>query len=378
MKKVLIASRVSLYPAEHGGAKTIRRIIDSLATAGCQTLVLVKEHPTTPERQRFGGQKAADLPRSTEAMRYLTVAGDSAALARALTEEAARFAPDAVILADDAIDPTPDLFKAGADTGKLVFLATTIHCLPFGPYSILRSEALSEPLKRARKILSPSQYVANYVERHLGHPSEVYLANVFGKAPYSQLGRHDNPYITMINPCQWKGSSIFIKLAKSRPDLSFAAVPTWGITEAILDDLKALPNMTLLNETPNIDEIFAKTRVLLAPSLCQEAFGLVSPEALLRGVPVIASDIAGLRESTLGAAPLIPVEGLPFDRPPVGTGPHDFVWHEPGNDVAPWCSALDELLGSKGEYERRSRWGREIAERFVAGLARQSISTMLG
>lgn len=41
----------------------------------------------------------------------------------------------------------------------------------------------------------------------------------------------------------------------------------------------------------------------------------MSPEALLRGIPVVASDSAGLKESTLSVAHLIPVQPPSFSGP---------------------------------------------------------------
>jgi glycosyltransferase involved in cell wall biosynthesis len=180
----------------------------------------------------------------------------------------------------------------------------------------------------------------------------------------------------MINPCPWKGSSILVNLARRRPDLAFATVPTWGATPDLIKQLEDIPNMTLLEETPRIDEIFAQTRVLLAPSMCQEAFGLVSPEALLRGIPVIASDIAGLRESTLGVAPLIPVEPLPFDGPKEGTDHTKFVWREPDNPVEPWSRTLDAILESEDSYARASRRSRAAAVAFVQDLSHRSVLSL--
>jgi glycosyltransferase involved in cell wall biosynthesis len=205
----------------------------------------------------------------------------------------------------------------------------------------------------------------------------VHYPDVFGDFPFPMLGRLENPYVTMINPCPWKGSSIFKALAKRRPDVRFAAVPTWGATPALMEELKTFSNVTLLKESTDIDEIFSVTKVLLAPSLCQEAFGLVSPEAMLRGIPVIASDIAALKESTLSAARLIPVNPLPFDRPPQGTDPSTFVWKEPENAVEPWCKALDQLLNDAAEYEKDSLGGKKAAEEFVRSLSDRSIVELL-
>ena len=241
---------------------------------------------------------------------------------------------------------------------------------------MLKNEAVTESIKKAKQIFAPSLHVKNYVENELAKSAYLYYPNVFGSAPFPLLGSLLNPYITMINPCPWKGSSIFLKLARSRPDLSFAVVPTWGATPSLLEEIHSISNITVLRETEQIDSIFRQTKVLIAPSICQEAFGLISPEALLRGIPVIASDIAGLKESTLGAAKLIPVLELPFKNPPKGSDHTKFKWDEPNNPIEPWSNALDSIL-EDNNYSRISMNGKQKAQQFVKQLEEQNIVAMI-
>ncbi len=57
----------------------------------------------------------------------------------------------------------------------------------------------------------------------------------------------------------------------------------------------------------NIEQVLKKTRVLLMPSLWYEGFGLSVMEAMLHGIPVIASDSGGLNEAKLGTRFVLPV-----------------------------------------------------------------------
>ena len=393
--KVLISGHASMFPPEHGGAKNVRHVAELLAAEGVEIRVLVKMHPPVKQRIRFAGQHIDGLeqhrPEFTswtppgadgacawthKRISYRGIVGESTDLARVTAREIAEFGPDSVIMCDDSLDEGLDLWQASAASGRLIFLAQTIHSLAFGPYAMKPNASVAEAIKKAKRIIAPSKHVAAHIEAQLGRKAEVFYPDVFGKPPFPDLSNFASPYITMINPCPWKGSSILINLAKRRPDLKFAAVPTWGATPDLIDKLKALPNMTLLEETPNIDEIFAKTRVLIAPSMCQEAFGLVSPEAMLRGVPVIASDIAGLKESTLGVATLLPVTPLPFSGPKEGTDHTKFEWVEPENDVEPWSRALDEILASESAYHERSKRGRAATLAFVESLSKRSIRAL--
>jgi hypothetical protein len=388
MKRFLVTTRVSLFPPEHGGAKNIRHLVTTLTAAGVECRVIGKLQNFSEPKQRFAGQHWEDLKAASaqfdlwdekaltwtdRGAHYEGVIGDRDHLALRSKECLRDFDPDVFLLCDDALDDGRALFQLAAESQRFAFLAGTIHCLPFGPFSMTPSETIAGYIRKARTIIAPSVFVKNYIQRHLGRTAKVYTPSVFGKAPFPWLGRYSNPYITIINPCPWKGSSIFLSLVKARPDLQFAAVPTWGTTPPLIEELRALPNVTLLAETPNIDRIFAQTRILLAPSLCQEAFGFVSPEALLRGVPVVASDIAGLRESTLGEAALIAVKPLSFDHPPQGEDPSLFEWNEPENDIKPWSDALDRILASESTYREKAQRGKTAAENFVKALEERPI-----
>ena len=53
-------------------------------------------------------------------------------------------------------------------------------------------------------------------------------------------------------------------------------------------------------------EVWRRTRILIAPSLWPEPFGLVAIEASLRGIPAISTDVAGLREANVNAEFVVP------------------------------------------------------------------------
>jgi glycosyltransferase involved in cell wall biosynthesis len=107
--------------------------------------------------------------------------------------------------------------------------------------------------------------------------------------------------------------------------------------------------------------------VLLNPSLWYEGFGLIVMEAMLRGIPVVASNSGGLEEAKRGTGYAIPVRTIEryqqvFDEHGL---PKPVL---PENNAAPWVAALRELLTDRGAYETESAASRLAAGRFAGGL----------
>ena len=170
----------------------------------------------------------------------------------------------------------------------------------------------------------------------------------------------------MINPCAIKGIAVFLALARSsRRSLSRPCRP--GGRRRRTRRRSALPNVKLLEPQEDIDRIFARTRVLLMPSLWQEAFGVTAVEAMLRGIPVLASDVGGLPEAKLGTDLVLPVR--PIERYTDELDGNEVTVPEvPDQEIGPWREALSQLLADGDFYARQSREAREAAHRFVAGL----------
>jgi glycosyltransferase involved in cell wall biosynthesis len=128
-----------------------------------------------------------------------------------------------------------------------------------------------------------------------------------------------------------------------------------------------LPNVEILPNPAGIDGLLRGARLLLMPSLWVEGFGLIVVEAMLRGIPVVASDLGGLREAKHGTGFLIPAAGIERYLPVFDEhGMPEPV--APANDASPWAAAIEELLSDSGVYERESEASREAAHRFVCGL----------
>jgi glycosyltransferase involved in cell wall biosynthesis len=169
----------------------------------------------------------------------------------------------------------------------------------------------------------------------------------------------------MVNPCSYKGISIFTAVALSLPAERFAAVPTWGTSAEDRMALTQIPNVMMLKSSPNIDDIFARTKVLLVPSLWGEAFGQIVVEAMLRSIPVLASNAGGLPEAKLGLDYVLPVSMIERYEKDAKGRVQPVI---PVQNVTPWVETLQRLLADRAHYEYLSRTSKEAALSFVSGL----------
>lgn len=179
--------------------------------------------------------------------------------------------------------------------------------LPFGPWGQEHTlEQISEfsSLLENFELFCASRHLMEFVEKwgEGRFPARCCYAADYGyfdppvapMAPWEEGHTH----VTFVSPCPEKGLSLFLGLAKSMPETQFLAVKTVAWTKSWHEQLlKKYPNVKLQAANENIDSILRSTRVLIVPSLFQEAFGLLVMEAQLRGIPVVSTDVCGLEEA---------------------------------------------------------------------------------
>ncbi len=254
-----------------------------------------------------------------------------------------------------------------AARARVVYLVRATIAAPFGPHSSMPSAAKTEALRQADGIVAVSESAAAYA-REWGALNAVHVPISLlepGECPL--LGRFDNRFVMMVNPCAMKGISIFLALAERFPEVEFAAVPTWGTTARDLAALRARPNVSVLAPFDNFDDLLKDTRVALVPSLWAEARSRVILEAMSRGIPVIASDVGGLAEAKLGVDYLLPVNPVVRYQPVVDELMVP-VADIPEQDVSGWEAALRRLLTDRAHYEQLSAESRKAALAYARDL----------
>jgi len=242
-----------------------------------------------------------------------------------------------------------------------------VHCtetLPFGPFSILPDREAASLVKATGGAVAVCDFLRDYLSRYGGKDSVVIPFPAYGPGPFPEYGNFDQGLVMMVNPSEIKGLSILIGLAQAFPDTEFGTVVSWAADGSTEEALRVITNIKLVAAHPDVDSIFRRTRILLVPSLWQEAFPAIVIEAMLRGIPVIASQVGGLPEAKLETRFVIPVNQIREWTLGFSAKGISFVPKIPKQDLSPWITALRTLLTDRREYHSLSASSRRAALNF--------------
>ena len=375
--RVLLAQNSRYFPSHGGGDKSNRLLLEALAARGheCSVVARIPAFGEEGHRQYLAELAARGVsPRSTGGgvVTYEHAGVDvhvvtNTSLRAHFATHAEDYAPDAILTSTD--DPAQLLLETAlrVENARVIYLARATLAVPFGPDCAFPSKAKTEHLRAVSRVVGVSQYVADYFRKHAGIDAVHVPISLLEGGEWPELGRFDNEFVVLVNPCAVKGISIFLALADAFPETLFAAVPTWGTNQEDRAALCARPNVRLLDPVDDIDVLLARTRVLLVPSLWAEARSRIVLEAMLRGVPVIAADIGGIPEAKMGVPYLLPVTPIAkyqarLDEQMVP------VPEVPAQDIAPWRDALARLMTGRAHYENISSQSRSAALSYASTL----------
>lgn len=162
-----------------------------------------------------------------------------------------------------------------------------------------KDDELRRMHKNGIRLIVPSTYMKDRIDRRTGIESHVVFPVIHPERVLVKGGQRD--HVTFVNPHVVKGCHTFIEMAKSMPNMKFQVGESWlihGERKEWLDrDLHSLPNVTVHKRSPDVRPLYAATKLLVMPSLWEEAHGRVIREAQINGIPVIASNRGGIPEA---------------------------------------------------------------------------------
>ncbi len=167
-----------------------------------------------------------------------------------------------------------------------------VHDAEFDPAELRAVVALGCTLVASSHFLAGKALAATGQRAHVVHPPMNLYHDTRGDA---------QGFVTLINAHKVKGLETFLEVARRLPQVRFLLQESWRLKDdalaALQDHLADLPNVIFQHRVSDMRQVYRQTRLLLAPSVWEEGFGMVAVEAQSCGIPVIASARGGLPES---------------------------------------------------------------------------------
>ena len=146
-------------------------------------------------------------------------------------------------------------------------------------------------------------YNSEFLKNKLNHLIEggrntIVLHPIIIKKNYL-VKKENNNFVTYINPIKEKGVYIFREIVSSMPQVDFLLVQGWPIVNfnQIKNNFQQFKNVSFMEKQTDMKKIYSRTKILLVPSTCEEAFGRIVVEAGLNGIPTIASKVGNLKQT---------------------------------------------------------------------------------
>jgi glycosyltransferase involved in cell wall biosynthesis len=184
-------------------------------------------------------------------------------------------------------------------------------------------------------------------------------------------------FVTFVHPAPHKGLFLFARLAdmlgSGRPEIPMLIVQSGesaGSLHAIPGiDLRRYRQIMAAPPVPAPADYFALTRILLVPSICDEAFGRVAAEAMINAIPALVSNRGSLPH-TVGGDVRDGGGGYVLPVPTWMTPDTSALPSEA--EVEPWCEAVCTLWDDAAAYRAVADRAKEIAlERYSEAVSRQ-------
>ena len=153
-------------------------------------------------------------------------------------------------------------------------------------------------LRKADIIVSASGYIASILKKFYSLDSIVY--NQILDLDDFAVKKIERKYITFINPIDIKGASVVYKLAR-KMNHEFLVIgrkdKKWLENTKWVEKFIELPNVNYVDSVKDMKDYYAKTKILLIPSLWPEVLGRIALEAEINGIPCIGSNNGGVPEA---------------------------------------------------------------------------------
>lgn len=141
-------------------------------------------------------------------------------------------------------------------------------------------------------LLAPSRFVQQVIAERFGVRAHLLRPPLPPELPHTGEPRARD-LVLFVNPIRDKGVQVAAEIARQLPTTKFVFVESWRTADA---DLRLPANVRLLARMPSLNALYQRARLLLVPSLIDDACPRVILEAGTWGTPTVGPDRGGIAE----------------------------------------------------------------------------------
>lgn len=152
--------------------------------------------------------------------------------------------------------------------------------------------------KAIDRYLPVSEFVRVVMVKSGYRASKMTVLHPFTQSPSVTKKKHGGPVVFVGRLESYKGLGVLIEAMRSFPHVKLQIAGTGPDENRFREQASDMKNVEFLGFVRGEakDALFARARVVVAPSIWHEPLGLVAYEALLHGTPAIVSDRGGMQE----------------------------------------------------------------------------------
>ncbi|QIB42815.1 glycosyltransferase [Streptomyces aureoverticillatus] len=297
MPTALFAWRRTPPPLLIGGAEVTQQLLaEELAAAGWRVIYLGSheapwdQSSQLPQLHAFLDTHRTPYEETNEELRYRwngvhCIAVPQRRTPAALSSLLSQVRPDVVFTSQEG---AADL---AAQARPAALVAGILHSVSETGLGVLGG--------RPHLALAVSKFVDRRAPRTEGTRLAVLYPPFTSPRPSGHVRRTGS--VLMVNPIPAKGSDLLHQLIRRIPEQHFTLVEGWWNTAG---QFAAYANVTFVPRVYDMSPLYWSHRLLLVPSVVEDAFPRVIIEAALHGTPSIGTDRGGIPEA-IGTAGIV-------------------------------------------------------------------------